>query len=89
QIEISVLSPLQEVPGPEAIRLGEHGVVLVHGSHQAVYLPQVALEEGWDRETMLRHLAQKAGLPPEAWQDSEARFYVFTAQVFAEPTAAP
>ncbi len=89
RIEISVLSPLEEVAGPEAIQVGLHGVVLVHGSHQAVYLPQVALEEGWDRETMLSHLAQKAGLPPEAWRDPEARFYVFTAQVFEEPASAP
>lgn len=89
QVEISVLSPLEEVPGPEAIRVGKHGVVLVHGSHQAVFLPQVALEEGWDRETMLHHLAQKAGLPSDAWQDPEARFYVFTAQVFAEAVAEP
>ncbi len=85
QIEISVLSSPEEVAGPEAIQVGVHGVVLVHGSRQAVYLPQVALEEGWDRETLLDHLAQKAGLPADAWRDPEARFYVFTAQVFAEP----
>ncbi|MGC8839247.1 MAG: AmmeMemoRadiSam system protein B [Anaerolineae bacterium] len=88
QIEISVLSPLEGVAGPEAIQVGVHGVVLVHGSRQAVYLPQVALEEGWDRETMLDHLAQKAGLPAGAWRDPEARFYVFTAQVFEEPVEA-
>lgn len=89
QIEISVLSPLEEVPGPESIQVGVHGVVLVHGSRQAVYLPQVALEEGWDREAMLDHLAEKAGLPADAWRDPEARFYVFTAQVFEEPEREP
>ncbi|MGQ9458484.1 MAG: AmmeMemoRadiSam system protein B [Anaerolineae bacterium] len=88
RIEISVLSPLEEVAGPEAIQVGVHGVVLVQGSHQAVYLPQVALEEGWDRETMLDRLAQKAGLPAEAWRDPGTRFYVFTAQVFEEPEGA-
>ncbi len=82
-LEISVLSPLHRVPGPEAIRLGTHGVVLRKGRHGAVYLPQVATETGWDLETFLSHLAVKAGLPPDGWRHG-ARFEVFTAQVFSE-----
>jgi AmmeMemoRadiSam system protein B/AmmeMemoRadiSam system protein A len=83
ELEVSVLSPCREVPGPEAIRVGEHGVVLSKGGRRAVYLPQVAPEQGWDRDTMLDHLARKAGLPTDGWH-SGARFEVFTAQVFAE-----
>ena len=82
-VEISVLSPLKRVPGPEAIRLGTHGVVLRKDGHGAVYLPQVATETGWDLETFLSHLSVKAGLPPDAWRHG-ARFEVFTAQVFSE-----
>ena len=80
-LEVSVLSPLTDVDGPEAIAVGRHGVLLRHGNRQAVFLPQVAPEQGWDRDTMLAQLALKAGLPADAWR-SGATFRVFTADVF-------
>jgi AmmeMemoRadiSam system protein B/AmmeMemoRadiSam system protein A len=83
EVEVSALSPTRRVPSPSAIRVGEHGVVLSKAGRGAVYLPQVATEQGWDRATMLDHLARKAGLPEDAWR-SGATFEVFTAQVFAE-----
>ena len=58
-------------------------MILSKGSHRALFLPQVATEQGWDRRTMLDHLAQKAGLPRGGWREG-ARFEVFTAQVFGE-----
>jgi len=82
-LEVSVLSPPRPVPGPEAIRVGTHGVILHKSGRSAVFLPQVAPEQGWDRDTMLGHLARKAGLPGDAWR-SGATFEVFTAQVFRE-----
>jgi len=82
-IEISVLTPLREVFGPQEIEVGRHGVVLQRGGHRAVFLPQVAPEQGWDRETMLTQLARKAGLPGDAWR-AEAKLKVFEAQVFEE-----
>jgi AmmeMemoRadiSam system protein A len=82
-LEVSVLSPPAPVPGPEAIRVGTHGVILHKSGRSAVFLPQVAPEQGWDRDTMLDHLARKAGLPSGAWR-SGATFEVFTAQVFRE-----
>ena len=51
---------------------------------QAVYLPQVAPEQGWGREEMLENLCMKAGLSKEAWKKKGTRFYVFTAEVFEE-----
>ena len=82
-LEVSVLSPTHEVPGPDAIQLGRHGVILEKNGRSAVFLPQVATETGWDKATFLSHLAAKAGLPPDAWQQG-ATFEVFTAQVFSE-----
>jgi len=50
-----------------------------------VFLPQVAPEQGWDRDTMLTTLClHKAGLPADAWKH-DAELFVFTAQVFGEP----
>ncbi len=83
EVEVSVLSPARPVPGPDAIEVGTHGVILEKGSHRALFLPQVAVEQGWDRATMLDHLARKAGLPDDGWRKG-AQFEVFTAQVFGE-----
>ncbi|MGV8040499.1 MAG: AmmeMemoRadiSam system protein B [Thermoanaerobaculaceae bacterium] len=83
EVEVSVLSPMKHVPGPDAIVLGTHGVLLGKGGRSAVFLPQVATETGWDKDTFLSHLAQKAGLPADAWRQG-ATFQVFTAQVIEE-----
>lgn len=82
-IEVSALSPLRPVPGPDAIRLGTHGVVLEKRGRSAVYLPQVATETGWDLETFLGRLSRKAGLSEDAWRRG-ATLKVFTAQVVEE-----
>jgi AmmeMemoRadiSam system protein A len=84
EIEVSVLTPLSSVPGPEAIQPGRDGVVLRLGARSAVFLPQVAAEQGWDRAEMLDQLAQKAGLSPGAWRDRRATFLTFRADVFDE-----
>jgi hypothetical protein len=87
RIEISVLTPLREVSGPGEIVLGRDGILLERGGHRAVFLPQVAPEQGWDLETTLTQLALKAGLGPEDWKDPQTRFSVFQAEVFEEPEA--
>ncbi len=83
-IEISALSPLRPVASASDIVMGTHGVVLTRGMRRAVFLPQVATETGWDRETFLSRLSMKAGLAPDAWKKDGTRFDVFTAEVFGE-----
>jgi uncharacterized protein (TIGR00296 family) len=85
-LEISALTPLRSVSGPADIEIGRHGILLHKGAAQAVFLPQVAVEQGWDRDTTLTHLALKAGLPADGWRQG-ARFQVFEADVFAEERA--
>ncbi len=80
-IEVSALTPMEPVAGPEEIVIGRHGVILVKEDRRAVFLPQVAPEQGWDRDTTLTHLAIKAGLDPDAWREG-AEFLVFEADVF-------
>lgn len=84
EIEISVLSPLEQVESVDQIQVGLHGVIIRRDLNQAVYLPQVAPEQGWDREEMLENLCLKAGLSKDAWKKEGTRFYVFTAEVFEE-----
>lgn len=82
-LEVSALTPPRPVSGPEAIRVGTDGVVLTKGSRSAVFLPQVATEQRWDRDTMLAHLSRKAGLPEDAWR-SGASFLTFQAEIAHE-----
>jgi AmmeMemoRadiSam system protein B/AmmeMemoRadiSam system protein A len=83
EIEISVLTPMKPVSGPNDIVVGRDGVLLQKRGKSAVFLPQVAPEQGWGRDEMLNHLSQKAGLPPGAWRDG-ASFLTFQAIVFSE-----
>ena len=83
EIEISVLTPMKPISGPSEIVVGRDGVLLQKGGRSAVFLPQVAPEQGWKRDEMLDNLARKAGLPEEAWREG-ARFSTFQAIVFSE-----
>jgi len=82
-LEISALTPFTAVPGYGSIVVGRDGVLLEKAGRHAVFLPQVAPEEGWSREEMLRHLSLKAGLPEDAWQQG-CTFQTFQAEVFGE-----
>jgi len=83
-IEISAMSPLRKVDSADEIVVGKHGVVVKQDFRSGVFLPQVAPEQGWDRDTMLSILCtEKAGLPADAWKHG-AELWVFTANVFSE-----
>lgn len=83
EIEISALTPPKSIPGASAVVVGRDGVILQKGNQSAVFLPQVATEEGWSRDEMLGHLCEKAGLPSGCWR-SGARLLTFQAEVFSE-----
>jgi AmmeMemoRadiSam system protein A len=83
-IEISVLSPFRPVTDPGQIRPGTHGIMIRQGHRSGLLLPQVATEQGWDRETFLARTCRKAGLPPDAWRAPDASIEIFSALVFGE-----
>lgn len=82
-IEISALGPLVPVR-PDEVEVGRHGLLIGLGGRRGVLLPQVPVEQGWDRETFLEKTCRKAGLPPGSWRRPEASLRAFTAAVFAE-----
>jgi hypothetical protein len=85
EYEISVLSPLHKVEDINQIHVGQHGLLIRKGEYEGVLLPQVPTEEGWDRDTFLKQVCVKAGLPEQAWKDEDADLFMFSALVFAEP----
>ena len=80
-IEISALTTPEPVDSADKIRIGTDG-------HSAVFLPQVAPEQGWDINQMLTQLSLKAQLPDDAWKEG-ASFLVFQAVVFGESEESP
>ena len=83
-IEISVLSPLRKAKDPAEIIVGRHGIYLEQDGQRGVLLPQVAIEQQWDRETFLQHTCYKAGLAKDSWQKAGCDIYLFTAQIMKE-----
>jgi AmmeMemoRadiSam system protein A len=82
KIEISVLSPLRPIL-LEEIEVGRHGLVITCGMRRGLLLPQVPLEQGWDRMTFLEQTCAKSGSSPDAWRRG-ATIEAFTAEVFGE-----
>lgn len=84
-LEISALSPMRKVAGPEEVKIPGNGVMVRMGWRSGVYLPQVADEAGWNKEEFMNSLcAHKAGIPMNAWKTGACEIYVFTAEVFGE-----
>ncbi len=82
RIEVSVLTPPRPLDSIDDIVLGRDGVQIDKAARRAVFLPQVASEQGWNTDQLLRQLSLKAGLKQDDWR--EATLSVFQADVFRE-----
>jgi AmmeMemoRadiSam system protein A len=81
-LEISVLSPMRKITDVNEIEVGVHGIYIEKGFNSGLLLPQVAVENRWDRMTFLEYTCYKAGLPMDAWKSKDATIYIFSAEVF-------
>ena len=84
-IEVSILSPPYPIESVDEIEMGTHGVILSQGNnHQGVFLPQVAIKMGWDKERFLSELSShKAGLLSDSWRDPKTVIEIFTVDFFS------
>ncbi len=80
---ISILSACEPIEGPDAFVPGQQGIILEQTGRRAVFLPEVAPEQGWSRQQTLAALCRKAGLAPQAWKAPEARFQIFFSSVLS------
>lgn len=85
EYEISVLSPFRRVADVKQIQVGTHGLYIKNAGQEGVLLPQVAVEQRWDRRSFLEQVSLKAGLPREGWRDPGSDLFSFTALVFGGP----
>jgi AmmeMemoRadiSam system protein A len=82
EISLSILSPLALIRAEDVV-VGRDGLLVSEGARRGLLLPQVPVENGWDRETFLEQTCRKAGLPLDAWRKG-ATIEAFTAEVFGD-----
>ena len=82
-VQISVLDTPRPIK-PEEVEVGSHGLFIRRSGHSGLLLPQVPVEQRWDRLTFLDQVCRKARLPADAWTDPKAELLGFTAEVFGE-----
>ena len=89
-IEVTILTKPEKiaVKKPEdylsKIQIGRDGLIVEQGFFKGLLLPQVPVEQGWDKEEYLSHTCMKAGLLPDAWFDSKTKISKFSGQIFTE-----
>jgi AmmeMemoRadiSam system protein A len=82
EYEISVLSPLRHVSDMEQIEIGRDGLLVKSNGHEGLLLPQVAVDQKWDRQTFLEQTCVKAGQPTDCWKNENTDVFRFTSVVF-------
>lgn len=86
-IEVSLLSPPERVEDPlKEIEIGKHGIIIRHGYHSGLLLPQVPVEHKWKLREFLDHGCLKAGLTPGFWKEPGVEVFRFEGIVYAEKT---
>lgn len=89
-IEVTILTKpeLIEVGQPQDylsnIEIGRDGLIVEQGFFKGLLLPQVPVEQGWNKEEFLSHTCMKAGLMPDAWFDKNTKISKFSGQIFTE-----
>jgi AmmeMemoRadiSam system protein A len=82
EVCLSVLSRLFPIE-PARVEVGRHGLVVCLGGRRGLLLPQVPVDNEWDRQTFIEQTCRKAGLPFDAWRKG-ASLEAFTAEVFGD-----
>lgn len=89
-IEVTVLTKPEpiNVENPQdylkQIKIGRDGLIVEQGFYKGLLLPQVPVEQGWDKQEFLSNTCMKAGLMPDAWFDKNTKILRFSGQVFTE-----
>ncbi len=83
-VDISVLSPLEEIKDISEIEVGKHGLLIEKGGFKGLLLPQVPIEYNWDRTKFLEQTCCKAGLNKNAWKEPDTVIKKFSAEVFGD-----
>jgi AMMECR1 domain-containing protein len=61
------------------VEIGKHGLYIARNRKRGVFLPEVAVEHGWNPAEFLAQTCIKANLPRTAWQWAGTKIALFTA----------
>lgn len=82
KMDVSLLNSPTVVMGPsneriQHIQVGKHGLKITLGNQTGLLLPSVPVDQNWNEEEFLKGVCRKAGLPENAWQDTNAILETF------------
>ncbi len=89
-VEVTVLTPpkLIEVSSPNEyannIEIGRDGLIVEKGLNRGLLLPQVPVDQGWNKKEFLSYTCIKAGLMGDCWLEEDTKIYKFSGIVFTE-----
>jgi hypothetical protein len=89
-VEVTVLTPpkLIEVSSPNEyannIEIGRDGLIVEKGPNRGLLLPQVPVDQGWNKKEFLSYTCIKAGLMGDCWLEEDTKIYKFSGIVFTE-----
>jgi hypothetical protein len=66
----------------EEIEIGRDGLIVQKGYSRGLLLPQVAVEQAWNKEEFLEHTCMKAGISADSWMDESCDVSKFQGQIF-------
>jgi hypothetical protein len=89
-VEVTILTKPEiiEVNDPkeylEKIEIGRDGLIVEQDMFKGLLLPQVPVEQEWEKDEFLSQTCMKAGLMPDAWFDKRTKISNFSGQIFTE-----
>ena len=89
-IEVTILTKPEiiNIKNPEEylshIELGRDGLIVEQGIFKGLLLPQVPIEQGWNKEEFLTYTCTKAGIMPDSWKHKNIKISKFSGQIFTE-----
>ncbi len=82
-LEISIIGDMEKIEDPLEFIPGEHGILVKKDIRSGTFLPQVAIETGWDREEILGRCSRdKAHIGWDGWKNAD--LYIYEVQVISE-----
>ncbi len=88
--EVTVLTPPVEIEYSDSedllsqINVPGDGLIVKFGRFQGLLLPQVPIEQKWDKEEFLSYTCRKAYLPIDIWKNEKISVKKFQGIVFSE-----
>ena len=88
--EVTILTPPVEIQynSPEdlleQIEIPGDGLIVKHNRFQGLLLPQVPIEQGWNKEEFISYTCRKAYLPIDIWRNEKITVEKFQGIIFSE-----